>query len=117
MMNIEQYEKMAKDAGFVAALDQSGGSTPKALRLYGIGEDEYSNDEEMFELMHQMRTRIITSPSFDGNRILGGNPVREHDGPQHRGPSDRRLSVERQENRADPQGRQGASPTRKTAPR
>jgi fructose-bisphosphate aldolase, class I len=56
--------------GFVAALDQSGGSTPNALRLYGIGEDEYSNDEEMFELVHQMRTRIITSPSFDGNRIV-----------------------------------------------
>lgn len=69
-MNAEQYDKMAKGTGFVAALDQSGGSTPKALRLYGIAEDEYSGDEEMFELVHQMRTRIITSPSFDGNRIL-----------------------------------------------
>ncbi|MCW2650182.1 MAG: fda [Mycobacterium sp.] len=69
-MNEEQYEKMAKGAGFVAALDQSGGSTPKALRLYGIGEDAYSNEEEMFDLVHQMRTRIITSPSFDGNRII-----------------------------------------------
>jgi fructose-bisphosphate aldolase class I len=69
-MNAEQYEKMAKDAGFVAALDQSGGSTPNALALYGIGEDEYSGDEQMFELVHQMRTRIITSPSFDGSRIL-----------------------------------------------
>ncbi|HEY7052542.1 MAG TPA: fructose bisphosphate aldolase [Mycobacterium sp.] len=69
-MNAEQYEKMAKDAGFVAALDQSGGSTPKALKLYGIGEDEYSGDDEMFELVHEMRTRIITSPSFDGSRIL-----------------------------------------------
>ena len=70
MMNTEQHDKMAKGAGFVAALDQSGGSTPKALRLYGIAEDEYSGDEEMFELVHQMRARIITSPSFDGNRIL-----------------------------------------------
>lgn len=69
-MNEAQYEKMGKGAGFVAALDQSGGSTPKALGTYGIGEDEYSTDEEMFELVHQMRTRIITSPSFDGNRIL-----------------------------------------------
>ena len=69
-MNAEQYDKMAKGAGFVAALDQSGGSTPKALRLYGIAEDEYSGDEEMFELVHQMRARIITSPSFDGNRVL-----------------------------------------------
>ena len=69
-MNAEQHDKMAQDAGFVAALDQSGGSTPKALALYGIAEDEYSGDEEMFELVHQMRARIITSPSFDGNRIL-----------------------------------------------
>jgi fructose-bisphosphate aldolase, class I len=69
-MNQEQYHKMGKGAGFVAALDQSGGSTPSALKLYGIGEDQYSNDEEMFELVHQMRTRIITSPSFDGNRIV-----------------------------------------------
>lgn len=70
VINQEQYEKMGKGVGFVAALDQSGGSTPKALSLYGIGEDEYSNDEQMFELVHEMRARIITSPSFDGNRIL-----------------------------------------------
>ena len=57
--------------GFIAALDQSGGSTPKALGLYGVGEDAWSNDEEMFDVVHQMRTRIITSPSFGGNRILG----------------------------------------------
>jgi fructose-bisphosphate aldolase class I len=61
---------MGKGAGFVAALDQSGGSTPNALRLYGIGVDEYSTEEQMFELVHEMRTRIITSSSFDGNRIL-----------------------------------------------
>ncbi len=69
-MNADQYEKMGKGVGFVAALDQSGGSTPKALLAYGIAEDEYSGEEEMFDLVHQMRTRIITSPSFDGNRIV-----------------------------------------------
>jgi fructose-bisphosphate aldolase, class I len=69
-MNTEQYEKMGKARGFVAALDQSGGSTPNALKLYGIAQDEYSNDEEMFDLVHQMRARIITSPSFDGTRII-----------------------------------------------
>lgn len=69
-MNTEQADKIARGTGFVAALDQSGGSTPKALKLYGIAEDAYSGDEEMFDLVHQMRTRIITSPSFDGDRIL-----------------------------------------------
>jgi fumarate hydratase class II len=70
-MNDEQLAKVRDAAGFVAALDQSGGSTPKALRLYGISEDAYSNEDEMFHLIHEMRTRIITSPSFDGDRILG----------------------------------------------
>jgi fructose-bisphosphate aldolase class I len=60
----------ANDGAFIAALDQSGGSTPKALRLYGIAEDAWSNDDEMFALVHKMRTRIITSSSFDGKRIL-----------------------------------------------
>ena len=67
----KQFEKMGSAPGFIAALDQSGGSTPKALRLYGIEEDAWSNEEEMFELVHQMRTRIITSPAFTGERILG----------------------------------------------
>jgi fructose-bisphosphate aldolase class I len=70
-MNEEQYTKAKSGAGFIAALDQSGGSTPKALKLYGIPEDAYSNDEEMFGLVHKMRTRIITSPVFDGDRIMG----------------------------------------------
>ena len=70
-MNNEQHTKIRDAAGFVAALDQSGGSTPKALRLYGIPEDAYSGEAEMFDLIHQMRTRIITSPSFNGDRILG----------------------------------------------
>ncbi|RWZ58633.1 fructose bisphosphate aldolase [Halobacillus fulvus] len=70
-MNQEQFDKMKNDAGFIAALDQSGGSTPKALAAYGVPEDSYSNDDEMFDLVHQMRTRIITSPSFRSDRILG----------------------------------------------
>jgi fructose-bisphosphate aldolase class I len=70
-MNQEQLDKVRTGRGFIAALDQSGGSTPKALALYGIGEDAYSNDEEMFACMHAARTRIITSPSFDGTRVLG----------------------------------------------
>lgn len=70
-MNAEQFDKVKSADGFIAALDQSGGSTPKALNLYGIPEDSYSGDAEMFELMHEMRTRIITSPAFNGDRILG----------------------------------------------
>ncbi|MCV7126404.1 MULTISPECIES: fructose bisphosphate aldolase [Mycolicibacterium] len=70
-MNSDQFNKAQRGAGFIAALDQSGGSTPKALKLYGIAEDAYAGDAEMFDLVHQMRTRIITSPSFDGDRILG----------------------------------------------
>ncbi len=70
-MNPEQLEKAHSGAGFIAALDQSGGSTPKALKLYGIPEDAYSGDEQMFDLVHEMRTRIITSPVFDADRIMG----------------------------------------------
>jgi len=70
-MNKDQYAKAQSGAGFIAALDQSGGSTPKALALYGVSEDAYSGDDEMFDQVHRMRTRIITSPSFDGDRILG----------------------------------------------
>lgn len=76
-MSSDQFDKAQRGAGFIAALDQSGGSTPKALKLYGIGEDAYSGDAgdidntAMFDQVHQMRTRIITSPSFDGDRILG----------------------------------------------
>lgn len=64
-------EKVQTQGGFIAALDQSGGSTPKALRLYGVSEDAYSGDEEMFSKVHEMRTRIVTSDAFGGNRILG----------------------------------------------
>jgi fructose-bisphosphate aldolase class I len=70
-MNAEMLSKVQHEAGFIAALDQSGGSTPKALRLYGIPESAYSGEAQMFDLMHAMRTRIISSPSFNGDRILG----------------------------------------------
>lgn len=71
MINAQQLKKMQTQAGFIAALDQSGGSTPKALKLYGINESEYSGEPQMMDKIHQMRTRIVTSPSFNGNRILG----------------------------------------------
>ena len=67
----DQLDKVRSQDGFIAALDQSGGSTPKALRLYGVGEDAYAGDDEMFGVVHRMRTRIVTSPVFSGDRILG----------------------------------------------
>lgn len=70
-MNTEQLAKMRDGNGFIAALDQSGGSTPKALKLYGIDESEYSGEEQMFDLIHQMRTRMVTSPAFGGDRVIG----------------------------------------------
>ena len=70
-MNQEQLARMRSGDGFIAALDQSGGSTPKALRLYGVEENEYSGDAQMFDLIHGMRSRMVTSPSFGGDRVLG----------------------------------------------
>jgi len=70
-LNEQQLQKMKSHPGFIAALDQSGGSTPKALALYGIKEGAWSNEDEMFAIVHQMRTRMITSPSFTGERIIG----------------------------------------------
>lgn len=67
----QQIAKIRNEYGFIAALDQSGGSTPKALGLYGLAESEWSNDEQMFDLVHQMRTRIMTTPSFNGERVIG----------------------------------------------
>lgn len=69
-MNTEMLARMQNDPGFVAALDQSGGSTPKALSLYGVDASEYSSDAEMYDLIHRMRTRIMTAPPFNGTRIL-----------------------------------------------
>jgi fructose-bisphosphate aldolase, class I len=70
-VNDDQLRKITSGSGFVAALDQSGGSTPKALQLYGVPQDAYADDDEMFALMHRMRSRIIVSPAFNGDRILG----------------------------------------------
>jgi fructose-bisphosphate aldolase, class I len=70
-MNQEQLARVRSGQGFIAALDQSGGSTPKALKLYGIEEDAYSSEEDMFDLIHQMRSRMVTSPVFNGDRVLG----------------------------------------------
>lgn len=71
MANDKMLQQMANSQGFIAALDQSGGSTPGALRQYGVQEDAYSNDEQMFRLIHEMRVRIITSPAFTGDRVIG----------------------------------------------
>ncbi|WP_084422109.1 fructose bisphosphate aldolase [Henriciella litoralis] len=71
MPNAEMTKQASEKDGFIAALDQSGGSTPKALRLYGVEESEYSNDEEMFGLIHEMRARIIKSPAFNGDKVMG----------------------------------------------
>lgn len=71
MMNAQMAKQVAEKPGFIAALDQSGGSTPKALRLYGIQESAYNNDEEMYALIHQMRARIIKSPAFTGEKVVG----------------------------------------------
>jgi fructose-bisphosphate aldolase class I len=70
-MNTEQLQKIESGAGFIAALDQSGGSTPKALKAYGLDETSYANEAQMFDLIHEMRVRIMTSPAFKGERILG----------------------------------------------
>ncbi|TWT01483.1 fructose bisphosphate aldolase [Planomicrobium sp. CPCC 101079] len=70
-MNQEQFDLVKNGKGFIAALDQSGGSTPKALKLYGISEDQYSNEDEMYDLIHEMRTRVMTAPSFNSDSILG----------------------------------------------
>ena len=96
-MNTEQFERVRTGEGFIAALDQSGGSTPKALKLYGIDESTYSGDDEMFGLMHQMRSRMITSPGFNGDRVLGailfeGTMDREIEG---RGSADYLWAVKR----------------------
>src|SRR3954467_8620738 len=70
-MDSTQLDRIRSGRGFFAALDQSGGSTPKDLAEYGIGEERYHGDAEMFDLVHAMRTRVVTSPAFDGTRVLG----------------------------------------------
>lgn len=70
-MNQQQFDRVKNGKGFIAALDQSGGSTPKALKLYGVNEDQYSNEDEMYDLIHEMRTRVMTAPSFTSDSIIG----------------------------------------------
>ena len=81
-MNQEQLEKVRDGKGFIAALDQSGGSTPKALKLYGVEEDAYAGEAEMFDRIHEMRSRIVTSPSFTGDRVLGAILFEHDHGPR-----------------------------------
>ena len=69
-MNIDMRQQMGSGKGFIAALDQSGGSTPKALKLYGVDESAYSSESEMFDLVHAMRARIITNPAFNGDKVI-----------------------------------------------
>jgi fructose-bisphosphate aldolase class 1 len=71
MATPEQIQQMQSGAGFIAALDQSGGSTPKALKLYGVEENAYGSDEEMFDLIHEMRARIASAPDFTGKKVIG----------------------------------------------
>ena len=95
-LHAQQLQKMQTQPGFIAALDQSGGSTPNALCLYGITDGAWANEEEMFALVHQMRTRLITSPSFTGERILAAILFENTMDRAIAGPADRRLSVARQ---------------------
>jgi fructose-bisphosphate aldolase class I len=80
MANDKMMTQISVKDGFIAALDQSGGSTPSALRLYGIPDTAYDGDAEMFRLMHEMRARIITAPAFTGDKVIAAIPFRRHDG-------------------------------------
>ena len=78
MTKAQQAAQVKSGKGFIAALDQSGGSTPKALKLYGVPEDAWSTEDEMYDLIHAMRSRIITSPAFTGGHSLYGRPIAPH---------------------------------------
>ena len=93
-MNQDQLKRMGEAKGFIAALDQSGGSTPKALRAYGIEEDQYNNEDEMFDLVHEMRT-ASSPPGLQERLHPRGHPVRTDHGLRHRRQEDRRLPVGR----------------------
>ena len=95
-LNEKQLQKMKSQPGFIAALDQSGGSTPGALKLYGIKDDAWSNEDEMFAIVHQMRTRIITSPALQRRSDSWRDSLREHHGPGNPRAAHRRLSLERE---------------------
>ena len=106
-MTSAQFEKIRTGRGFLAALDQSGGSTPKALAHYGVPEDSWSGDTEMFDAVHAMRTRIITDPAFTGERVLGAILFEDTMDRQVEGRDTAGLPVGRQGRGAVPQGRQG----------
>ena len=89
----DQLKKIKNDKGFIAALDQSGGSTPKALKLYGVNEDAWTDEKGMYDVVHAMRTRIVTSPAFSGSAPDRRHPVREHDGSRHRRQTHAHLPV------------------------
>ena len=107
-MDTTQLEKIRDGRGFFAALDQSGGSTPKALEEYGIGRDRYSTEDEMFDLVHEMRTRVFTSPAFDGNRILASILFLQTIERNIGGVPTARYLWDREERGPDPEGRPGA---------
>ena len=113
MANQKQAERMTSGRGFIAALDQSGGSTPKALRLYGIEEAAYSSDAEMFDLIHQMRSRIITSSVFGGDRVLAAILFEQTMDRDIEGTPVGDLPLGAQGRRAVPQDRQGAGGRRR----
>ena len=105
--NEQQLQKMKTHPGFIAALDQSGGSTPRALRLYGIKEDAWSNEDEMFAIVHQMRTPHHYQPQLHRRADSWRHPVREHHGQGHRGAAYRGLSLERETRGAFSESGQG----------
>ena len=108
MTNAKMTEQVRNGRGFIAALDQSGGSTPKALKLYGVSETEYSGEEAMFDLIHAMRARIIKSPAFTGDKVVGAilfEQTMDRDDRRH---PDRDLPVGQARRGAVPEDRQGA---------
>ena len=108
MANDQMTAQMSKKGGFIAALDQSGGSSPGALRLYGIPDTAYSGEAEMFRLIHQMRVRIMTAPAFTGDKVIGAILFEGTMDGEVRGKPDRSLSVGRQAGRAICQSRSRA---------
>ena len=106
-MNQEQFDKVKSRQGFIAALDQSGGSTPKALRAYGVEEHEYDGDVEMFDRIHEMRTRIMTSPAFTGERVLGAILFEDTMDRSVEGKETAALPLGGEGHRPVPEGRQG----------
>ena len=107
MANAEMLAQMSGKPGFIAALDQSGGSTPGALRLYGIPDSAYSGDAEMFAAMHAMRVRMMTAPAFTGAKVIAAILFEAHDGRRGEGVAGSDLPVERARRRAVAEGRQG----------